>query len=264
MHCLWSLYKLFRSESDWNQLVRSKQVLDLQSRMPQEERTIRIVWHTTHPHKSLGWIQNKLYVIHSFSLSNIPMVAILASFFDGFPLRTQRFFLSLKRQLQVTGCASRSYIPCAAATKGTLSTTAEAKPSMIATKASTPPNQPLSWKAKSFNRPQDTAGRCQFCKVPLPKRRWQKTKMGSQQHEEWDSGERHMYIMYIEIEDFISGGRFDHTSLLWGIILASWRNVIWNDRTSWHLILAKLITIYQATTSASHDMYGDMAALVPT
>ena len=160
------------------QLVRSKQVLDLQSRMPQEERTIRIVWHTTHPHKSLV----------------------------GF-------------KIQVTGCASRSYIPCAAATKGTLSTTAEAKPSMIATKASTPPNQPLSWKAKSFNRPQGTAGRCQFCKVPLPKKRWQKTNMGSQHHE--DSGERHMYIMYIEIEDFISGGRFDHTSLLWGIILAS-------------------------------------------
>jgi len=45
--------------------------------------------------------------------------------------------------------------------------------------------------------------------------------MGSQQHEEWDSGERYMYIMYIDIEDFISGGRFDHTSLLWGIILAS-------------------------------------------
>ena len=70
--------------------------------------------------------------------------------------------------------------------------------------------------------------------------------------------------MYIDIEDFISGGQFDHTSLLWGIILASWRNLIWNDRTSWHLILAKLIAIYQATTSASQDMYGDMAALVPT
>lgn len=45
-------------------------------------------------------------------------------------------------QLQVTGWSLRSYMPCAAATRGTLSTTAEAKPSMIATKASAPPSQP--------------------------------------------------------------------------------------------------------------------------
>mmetsp|Transcript_15262 Transcript_15262/g.45248 ORF Transcript_15262/g.45248 Transcript_15262/m.45248 type:complete len:365 (-) Transcript_15262:377-1471(-) len=50
------------------------------------------------------------------------------------------------------GCAVRSYMPCVAATSGTLSTTDDAKPSRMATRASEGTSA-LSCTAKAFKRP---------------------------------------------------------------------------------------------------------------
>ena len=153
MHCLWSLGYSARKVSlesaspiqtgAWSTITHASRKQNHQDCMA----------HHSSP-QVLPKIQNTQTLSHYFfGLSDNHMLAVMH---HSSP-QISPFFCPWSPRVQVTGCASRSYIPCAAATKGTLSTTAEAKPSMIATKASTPPNQPLSWNAKSFNRPQGTA-----------------------------------------------------------------------------------------------------------
>ena len=107
---------------------------------PTATRSCTSLCFKTRPHRR----NTRAYIILTHHVTLFQSMNWMKVDFNGY-LKTFEpldFLQIFPPQLQVTGWALRSYLPCAAATTGPVSTTAEAKPSMIATKASASPSQP--------------------------------------------------------------------------------------------------------------------------